>query len=59
MPSEWKISSQYIGDEKYYIAYRLKNKNAVDHTGNREFRGHYSKDISEVEKMVEELNKEV
>jgi hypothetical protein len=37
MPSEWRVTSNIIGDEKRYRVYRLKDKKTVDHSGNREF----------------------
>lgn len=39
MRSKWKVSSQYIGDEKVYRVYRLRDISKVDHSGNREYAG--------------------
>ncbi len=36
MPSEWRVTSNYIGDKKMYGVYRLRNINETDHSGNRE-----------------------
>lgn len=41
MKSEWKVTSQYIGDTKMYALYRLKDINATDNSGNREYAGEY------------------
>lgn len=56
--SEWKLSSNYINGKCNYIAYRLIDKNVVDHSGNREYFGHYSEDKAEVQKLVDKLNAE-
>ena len=37
MKGKWKVTVQYIGDEKIYQVYRLKDVNGVDHSGNREY----------------------
>lgn len=54
MMSEWKVSYNPMGG---YIAYRIRNTNEVDHSGNREYFGDYSNDKEVVEKNVEQLNK--
>lgn len=54
--SEWKVSRNYFQGEYFYIAYRLIDKDEVDHSGNREYFGHYTQDIHEVQKIVDELN---
>ena len=36
MKSEWKVTSTWIGDKKMYAAYRLLDRDAIDHSGNRE-----------------------
>ena len=56
--SEWKVSRNYFQGEYFYIAYRLINKDEVDHSGNREYFGHYTQDIHEVQKIVDALNAE-
>lgn len=58
MKSEWKISSNYIGDEKQYIAYRLRDVAEVDHSGNREYAGKYTTNRNEVQALVDKLNSE-
>lgn len=58
MKSEWKISSNYIGDEKQYIAYRLRDVAEVDHSGNREYAGDYTTNRNEVQALVDKLNSE-
>jgi hypothetical protein len=39
MHGKWKVSSQFIGDEKVFWVYRLKDISKVDHSGNREYAG--------------------
>jgi len=59
MKSEYRITSQYINDKKIYAVYRLKDVNAVDHSGNREYAASdYMEDRAEAEKLMHELNKE-
>ena len=36
MMSEWRMTSNLIAGEKHYSCYRLKDVEAVDHSGNRE-----------------------
>lgn len=56
-PSEWRVSSQYdASGQKIYIAYRLRDVNEVDHSGNREYYGNYNTDKKAVQKIVNELN---
>lgn len=58
MKSPWKVQSNLIGDEKMYIAYRVKDISQVVHSGNIEHFGEYQKDRAVVEALVEKLNKE-
>ena len=40
MQSEWKVTCNYVpGAGKYYQAYRLRDKDGIDHSGNREYSG--------------------
>lgn len=36
MKSEWEVTCNYIGGERFYGVYRLRNRREVDHSGNRE-----------------------
>lgn len=58
MKSEWKISSNYIGGKKLYIAYRLRDVAEVDHSGNREYSGDYTTNRDEAQALVDKLNSE-
>lgn len=37
MKSQWKVSSNFINDEKIYQVYRLLDVTDIDHSGNREY----------------------
>lgn len=53
MKSEWRVSyNPMVG----YIAYRLRNTEAIDHSGNREYYGEYSEDEKEIQEIVDKLN---
>ena len=56
--SEWRVTSQYINDVKHYSVYRLRNVNAVDHRGNREFHGGWTTDKAAAEATARKLNEE-
>lgn len=56
MKGPWKVSSNYINGEKMYIVYRLRDVNAVDHSGNREYAGEYATNRKVCEKLAKELN---
>ena len=58
MKSAWKISSQYLCGRKVYQVYRIKDVNAVDHSGNREYAGKLTDDEVAALALAEQLNKE-
>lgn len=59
MKSEWKVTSQYVGGEKIYQVYRLRDIDAVDHSGNREYVPKFiTNDEKEAEAMAIAKNKE-
>lgn len=59
MKGEWKVTSQYIGDEKVYQVYRLRNVNEVDHGGNREYVPKFTTNSKEEAiKMANKMNNE-
>lgn len=47
---------QYIDDVPYFAVYRLRDINAVDHSGNREYYGGYTPDEGEAEVLAKKLN---
>ena len=56
--SKWKISSQYLCGRKVYQVYRIKDVNAVDHSGNREYAGKLTDDEAVALALAERLNAE-
>ena len=57
MKSEWRVSSNPVCGKMIYGAYRIRDLDEIDHSGNRENTGpiFYNKD--EAEAYVNELNK--
>ena len=58
MKSAWKIRSQYLGGQKIYQVYRLKDMDADDQIGNRTYAGAWRRDKAEAVALMEKLNKE-
>lgn len=58
MPSEWKVTSQYINGQKMYAVYRLRNKAETDHSGNRIYATSYITNREQAEHLAESLNSE-
>ena len=56
MKSEWRVTSNIIGDEKMYAVYRLIDAQKTDHSGNREFAGEYLLERGWAEDLAEKLN---
>ena len=56
MKSEWKVSSNVIGDQKWYQVYRIKDTSQVHHSGNREEFGGLHSDKYAAQKLADELN---
>lgn len=55
--SEWKATCNLINGNYQYAVYRLIDKNAVDHSGNREYKGvGYIDDKAEAEAYAAYLN---
>ena len=59
MKTEWKVSSQYIGGEKMYVAMRILDPSQPQHGENVETRGEYSTDRDAVQELVDMLNTEI
>ena len=57
MQGERKVTSNYVpGAGKYYQAYRLRDKDGIDHSGNREYSGDVFADKAAAQAYVESLN---
>jgi hypothetical protein len=55
-PSEWRVTHQYAGSECYIRVYRLIDKNAADHSGNREYLREIYETDAEAQAVADELN---
>ena len=57
MMSEWRVTSNLIAGKMYYSCYRLKDMDAVDHSGSREELGRWFGTKEAAQVIAEELNK--
>lgn len=57
MKSKWKVTSNNINGKKMYAVYRLKDVNATDHSGNREYATEYIENKFAMTTIAENLNK--
>ena len=55
---KWKVSSNYFNDSWHYQVYRLIDEHAVDHSGNREYRGEVFSDKLSAQALADKLNME-
>lgn len=55
-PSEWRVTSNSIAGTMLYGVYRLRDKDAIDHSGNREMRGGWWDSRHDAERLAEVLN---
>ena len=53
-----KVSSNYFNDSWHYQVYRLIDERAVDHSGNREYRGAVFSDKASAQAYADYLNAE-
>lgn len=56
-PSEWRVAHQYAGGETFIRVYRLRDKDAVDHSGNREYYDGVFDNDRQAEKIAAVLNR--
>jgi hypothetical protein len=56
MMSEWRVTSNLIGDQMKYGVYRLIDTGETDHSGNREFASDYMSSKERALKIAHELN---
>jgi len=57
-PSEWRVSTNFFGCARKYIVYRIRDIDKIDHSGNREYRGHYRENYDEAKALADKLNEE-
>lgn len=58
MKSEWRVTANSVGGEMLYGVYRLRDKDALDHSGNRESLGRLFDDRKLAEDMARIMNEE-
>lgn len=54
---KWKLTENIINGESYYSVVRLRDIYQFDHSGNCEYAMGWTKDRSEAERKLEELQK--
>jgi len=54
----WKVTSNPIDGQTYYRVFRIRDTSAVDHSGNREYRGEYTLNRQEAADMAARLNEQ-
>lgn len=57
-PSEWRVTCNPVAGKMLYGVYRLRDKDEVDHSGNRETRGGWYETKKEAEALARRLNTE-
>lgn len=58
MQSEWRVTNNPMMAPTPYGVYRLRDTQAVDHSGNRENYGEYFGDRKDAEAVAKALNEE-
>lgn len=56
MTGKWTLDIQRIDGKRQYRAYRLRDKDKPDHSGNREYYGEYTPNYGAALGLVEYLN---
>ena len=56
MKSEWRVTSNLIAGKRLYSVYRLRDKSAVDHSGNREMIDEWLDTKEEAQAKADVLN---
>jgi len=57
-PSEWKVTSNPFGGHILYGVYRLRDKNAIDHSGNREMCDRWFDEKELAQELAKAMNEE-
>ena len=58
MTGKWNVTSNIIGGTKFFAVYRLRDVDAVDHSGNREYATEWLESRAEAEAIAEKKNLE-
>ncbi len=56
IPGRWSVLSMHMDGKRMYIVYRKRDRDAIDHAGNRETYGQYTEDRSAAEALADYLN---
>lgn len=54
--SEWKIKPDYVDGKTIYHVFRHKDKNAIDHSGNREYKTDIFRTYNDAKMYADYLN---
>ena len=55
-PFAWGDGREIGTGERLYAVYRLRDENAIDHSGNREFATGYMEDKAEAQRIADRMN---
>jgi hypothetical protein len=58
MKGMWLVTSNPLCGRTFYRVFRIRDTNAVDHSGNREYYGEYMENKAEAKELADRLNKE-
>lgn len=56
MHSEWRVTTNFVGGDKLYAVYRIRDIDDIDHSGNREYATNYMTDRFKAMNIAENLN---
>lgn len=57
MKSEWRVLTNYFGNERRYIVYRILNVDEPMHAGNMETNGRYTLDRMQAQEQADRMNR--
>ncbi len=58
-PSKWRVTANPVSGTMLYSVYRIRDVDAIDHSGNRESYGPWFDTKEEAEALAKKLNEEV
>ncbi|MGI6634212.1 MAG: hypothetical protein ACOX7B_03450 [Christensenellales bacterium] len=58
MKGPWKVTNNIVDGKKLFQVYRLRDVNAVDHSGNREYGSDLMTDRYQAKELADRLNAE-
>lgn len=54
--SQWKVTSNYIGETPIFAVYRIRREGEVDHSGNREYIANFFSEREIAQRFADALN---